>query len=342
MISGSKRKNKLRAETIYKYITPYDIYKEFCGVPFELGKAFSSPLREDDDTPSFLIKNWGGELRHCDYGDGEFRGRAIDFVMQKEHCNYDTALRLIDTRFGLGIRAPLKDWKAKVEAYTQPEIEDEEGRGVFINISTKKFTPGMHGYWNAYHLSEEYLKNKDVFQVKSLYLGSKRYRLPKDEIVIGYWADDIQKYKIYRPMTSRKIKKEDREKTWRWRSNIPFDYIFGKSSIKDCDKSLVLKSRKDELVLSLITPCVASVQAENIGCFSTENVEFLNKNSREVYICFGSDSQAKRESNLITRTFNWKHINTPDKYLPLNDFAEVAKVHGLEVLEKHLKQKKII
>ena len=82
---------------------------------------------------------------------------------------------------------------------------------------------------------------------------------------------------------------------------------------------IILKSRKDELVSSLILPCVASVQAENIACFNQKNVEFLQKNSEEIYIGFGTDDQGKEQSNLITKTFGWKHYNTEDKYLPLKE-----------------------
>ncbi len=297
------------------------------------------PGRNDSD-PSFIIGVKNGNFYHCDYGDSSYYGDCFNFVMQLRSCDYHTALRLIDTQFGLGIQSPLKDWKSVVSSYAQPIIENLEQQ-VHIECHYKKFTPEAHKYWNDYHLSEDYLKNKNVFQVKQLFIARQRFHIPYGEIVFAYLTENGDK-KIYRPTVSRGVKKEEQSRLWRFRSNIPFTYIFGKDNIKGCQKSLGCKSRKDELVTSLIFPCVYSVQAESIACFSQENVEYLNKNSKENYIFFGTDTQAKKESNLITSSFRWQHYNTEDKYLPLNDISEISKYHGLEVIEKHMRLKNLI
>jgi len=337
MITGEKKLSYL--QKIRNLISDYDIYKMFYPYKFVVNKRCRSPFRKDDN-PSFLIGNKYGDYSHIDFGDGKYRGGAIDFIMQIENVDFSTALQIIDKKFGLGIKSDLKDWKSVVSSYEQPKIKENE-REVDIQCTTKIFTADMHKWWNSYHLSEDYLKNKNVFQVKNLYISRKKFPLDSKEIVIAYLNED-GKMKIYRPTCLRKVSKDDQFYIWRFRSNIPFDYMFGKENIKNCKKSLILKSRKDELVSSLILPCVASVQAENIACFNQKNVEFLQKNSEEIYIGFGTDDQGKEQSNLITKTFGWKHYNTEDKYLPLNDIAEVAKQHGLETVEKHMKIKGLL
>jgi len=188
MIKGSK-KEKLTKETILKKISEYDIYKQF-SPKFKLGKKFSSPMPgRKDDTPSFIITTKFGNLYHCDYGDSKYYGGCVDFVMQLRSCDYMTALRLIDTEFGLGIQAPLKDWKATVSSYTQPEIKENE-QEIHIECHYRKFTVGAHKYWNAYHLSEDYLKAQKVFQVKQLFIARQRIILPFEEIVFAYLTDD--------------------------------------------------------------------------------------------------------------------------------------------------------
>lgn len=332
MIKGSK-KQVLTKEIILSKISEYDIYKAFAP-KFVLGKKFSSPMpgRGDSD-PSFIISTKYGNYYHCDYGDSSYYGSCIDFVMQLRSCDYFTALRLIDTEFGLGIQAPLKDWKKTVKSYEQPIVKGAE-QEVHIECHYKKFTTEAHKYWNDYHLQEDYLKKRNVFQVKQLFIARQRVILPYNEIVFAYLTDTGHK-KIYRPTISRKNTKE-----WRFRSNIPFTYMFFETSLEKCSKILILKSRKDELVSSLINPCVGSVQAESIACFSKENLKKFEK--KEVYVGFGTDSQGKKESSLITSSFGWKHYNTEDKYLPNNDVAEVAKNYGLKVIENHMKLKKLI
>ncbi len=333
MIKGKKRE-RLTKEVILQKIGEYDIYKAF-SPKFVLGRRFSSPMPgREDDNPSFIINHKYGNYFHCDYGESKYYGNAFDFVMQLKGCDFLTALKLIDTELGLGISAPLKDWKATISSYKQPEIKDEQE--THIECTHQRFTVEAHKYWNAYHLSEDYLKNRLVYQVKTLYINRQKFHLPWGEIVFVYLTPE-GKMKIYRPTVSRKSKDPN---VWRFRSNVPFTYISNWEHLKDCKKVLVTKSKKDELVTSLLTDCVGSTQAESIACFSEETIEGLK--DKTVYLNYGSDDQGKRESKLITSSFGWKHYNTEDKYLPHNDIAEVVKYHGLEIIEKHMKLKKII
>lgn len=338
MIKG-KVKNRLTIENVLSKITDYDIYKMFMPTKFTPNRVTRSPFHKDD-TPSFLIGNKNGKYSHIDFADGEKRGGCLDFVMQIEGVDLDNALRLIDKRFGLGIEGTEVKYKEIVSKYEQPEIDQIEYE-VHIEATHKVFTQKGHEYWNAYHLSEDYLKKFDIYQVKQLFIARSRFPLPAEEPVFVFRTPE-GKMKIYRPTVPRTVRKELRKIKWRFRTNIPFTYMFGKENMK-CKKGLVLKSRKDELVVSLLYPCVSSIMGESIACFSKENVDYLNENCEQVYIGFGSDKQGKEQSHLITSTFGWKHINTPDKYLPHdNDFAEVGKKFGLKTLEDHLKLKKIL
>lgn len=318
-------------------ITPYDIFK-FYLPKISLGKKINSPMPgRKDDTPSFVISQKYGNIYYTDYGDSRYYGDCIKFVMQLFNLSFSGALVQIDKDFGLGILSPAKDYKSIISSYSQPTLSDSGE--VSIECTYKKFTKEAHDWWNAYHLSEDYLKNRNTLQVKQLFIGRQKFPIPYGEIVFTYITEDGKK-KIYRPTVPRSVKKEDQWKLWRFRSNIPFDYMFMDINPKNCKKILVLKSRKDELVSSLITDCVSSVQAESIACFSDKNLKLLK--DKEVFLGFGTDEQGKRESKLITSTFGWKHYNTENKYLPLNDIAEVAKGYGLEVVEKHFKLKGII
>lgn len=336
MIKG-KVKDELTIQNILSKISEYDIYRMFMPHKFTVGRVCKSPFRKDDH-PSFLISNKVGNYVHVDFADGTKRGRCFAFVMQLEGVDFYNALKLIDKRFGLGLAGTEVKYKEIVSKYEQPVVENCE---VHMEATHMKFDKRGHEFWNAYHLTEDYLKGFDTFQVRNLYIARKRFPLPKDEPVFVYRTKD-GKIKVYRPFVPRKVSKEESGYKWRFRTNISSDYIFGIENMKKCKKGLVLKSRKDELVVSLIFPCVSSVQSETIACFSDENVKILNEGCEEVYVGFGSDEQGKRESNLVTQTFGWKHINTPDKYLPHNDFAEVGKIYGLEVLEKHFKNKGLL
>lgn len=338
-IKGSKR-TTLTQEAILSKLSPYDIYRMFCPSKFVLNRPFSSPFRKDSN-PSFIIKNKSGELFHMDYGDGRWRGNCFDFVKQLCSCDFNTCLIEIDKRFGLGISGDNKgDYKTIISKYEQPTLSEE--KETLIQVVTMPFTKAGEKYWSDYHLSLEELKKSNIYQAKSVILNRQRMAIPKDDLVFAYYAEDIQKFKLYRPLQPRHPKKEEVKFKWRWKNNVPFSYLWGKWNIGNCDKSLIVKSVKDMVVVKKFFPCVCSVQAENIACFSEENVEYINDNSKEVYIGFGSDEQGKKESKLITSTFKWKHLNTPDEFLPDNDFAEVGKKYGIETLIKHFEKKGLL
>ena len=156
MIKG-KVKSRLTIENVLSKISEYDIYKMFMPHKFTPNRVTRSPFRKDDN-PSFVIGNRGGKYCHIDFADGSLRERCLDFVMQIEHLDLDNALKLLDKRFGLGIEGGDVKYKEIIGKYKQPEIEIDD-HPVHIEATHKPFTPKGHDIWNAYHLSEDYLKN---------------------------------------------------------------------------------------------------------------------------------------------------------------------------------------
>jgi hypothetical protein len=51
-----------------------------------------------------------------------------------------------------------------------------------------------------------------------------------------------------------------------------------------------------------------------------------------------------KNSQNITKLFGFEYANVPRKYLQegIKDWADLAKVHGLETIQQILKQKKLI
>jgi len=90
-----------------------------------------------------------------------------------------------------------------------------------------------------------------------------------------------------------------------------------------------------------IFPCCCAVQNEGIGAFSPENVEYLKANSDRQILSFDSDVAGVTNSQQITKLFDFDYLNVPKKYLSegIKDWADLAKDHGLKVIEDYLKQK---
>jgi hypothetical protein len=156
-----------------------------------------------------------------------------------------------------------------------------------------------------------------------------------DELRFGYLYDD--KWKIYRPYA------KDKRSKW-VPNNVPITAMDGKENIKDCDVAFINKSKKDYMVMKKLFPCSCAVQNEGLGCFSPENVEYIKSNSASQILSFDSDITGVENSQQITELFGFDYCNVPRKYLSegIKDWADLARVHGLQAIEEYLISKELI
>jgi hypothetical protein len=251
MIKGPKKPD-LTIEWILDKVSEYEIYRYYIGHDFVLGKTFCSPFRKEND-PSFSITvSKDDRLHHLDYADSLKRGDCVDFVCQLFiGMNYDSALKMIAKDFGL--ISPLGEKREKVIIeYKEPTEK------LFQVVVRKDFTPGEAKYWSDYHLGIDELRANNVYAVKKLYIDRELIRFTPGELVFGYFVEELGKWKIYRPFAPKEYK---------WRTNLPHNYISGLSRIiNNCEKGVITKAKKDEMVLAKFLPNVASVQSESTIC----------------------------------------------------------------------------
>lgn len=304
----------------------WDIFCKEIG-KFPVGRSFKHPLKEDRKISGSIVKR-GNLWFLCDFA-GTFKTMtAIKFIELKYKTDFKGAISRICKE--LSINEDNKEYQPDPDIQKEPKLPTEY---VHISFSTSKFDKKHAEYWNSYHLSEDYLKKYNVFRVKDLFINRRRIALKSNELTYAYWADDIQSTKILR------VGAGDSNK---WRTNVPNDYIWYENLYEGCDKLIISKSVKDALVLTLFNICSVATQNESAKILSS-NIQRLSSKSKELIINYGSDYQGKEESWKITKKFGIKHYNTPDELLKfgVNDVAEMAK-YDINLLEKHLKQKKII
>jgi len=98
------------------------------------------------------------------------------------------------------------------------------------------------------------------------------------------------------------------------------------------------------MVMKKVFPCCCAVQNEGLGCFSSENVEYIKANSDRQILSFDSDVPGVTNSQQITKLFDFDYLNVPKSYLKegIKDWADLAKAHGLQVIEDYLKEKQLL
>jgi hypothetical protein len=127
-------------------------------------------------------------------------------------------------------------------------------------------------------------------------------------------------------------------------NNVPITAMDGKENIKNCSVAFINKSKKDYMVMKKLFPCSCAVQNEGLGCFSHENVEYLKANSDRQILSFDADDVGVQNSKQITQMFDFEYTNVPRQYLVegIKDWADLAKVHGLQAIEDYLKSKNLL
>ena len=332
MISG-ELKVPLTVHSVLNKVTEYDIFMYYMTEKgWKLNKVTYSPFRKENN-PSFLIGNRNGNLSFIDFTDTSLRGDCFTFVkLLFNMATIHDVLMMIDRDLGLGIAT--KSVPGKLEGikkeYKQPE--DLGKRYCLIQAITRPFNAEELEYWNGYHQDISDLRQNNIYAIKSLYMNKKLFSLKPTELVFGYLYDGH--WKIYRPYADKKHK---------WvPNNVPLTTAYGLKNLSNEHNSLICKSLKDYMVCKKIYPYVCHVQNESLAAFSNETVDFINKNSKDIFYGGDSDKPGKDSSFAITNAFGFKHINPPDNLLPkIKDFADWSKEKGLQELKNHFVKKRL-
>jgi|SRR6478736_2410589 len=328
-----KLKQDLTMDSILSKVSEFDIFKAYYPGNFELNQVCISPFPRSkgiETHPSFVIGNKYGHLSFIDYGDSEKRGDCFNFVRLITHSStLNETLEHIDSKFGLGFRGVQRDYKKAISEYKQPEVTK---RNTVIQVVTRKFTLEELKYWSEYHVDLQDLRKNDVYSIKTMYFNKTKFPLKDTELRFGYLFGNT--WKIYRPFSDKKNK---------WLSNVPLQTSWGTENLKKGKNSLICKAKKDFMVCKKILDEVVGIQNESLAAFSEKFVNEVTNNSEEVFYGGDSDAPGKQASYNITGAFGYKHINAPDRLLPATkDLADWAKLEGLDALERHFKNKKLI
>jgi hypothetical protein len=334
MIKGRK-KQELTPETVLKKISEYDIFRWYMpDKSWKLNQITLSPFRNERN-PSFLIGNKYGNLSFVDFADSSIKGDCFTFVkLLFNLASINDVLLLIDRDFGLGISngVATEEYKKITAEYKQPEESGK--RYSLIQAVTRKFTKEELAYWSEYHQDLQDLRDNNIYSIDKLYLNKQRFSLKETDLRFGYLYNGH--WKIYRPFVDRKIK---------WvPNNVPITEMDGRENIINCKVAFINKSKKDYMVMKKVFPCSCAVQNEGVACFSPENLEYIKANSDVQILSFDSDVAGVKNSQQITKLFDFGYTNVPRKYLAegIKDWADLAKAHGFEAIKDCLTEKGLL
>jgi len=228
--------NELSQPNLLNLVDDYDVYCEYIGTDLEIGVKYSSPLRDGDDDPSFVLfqSNRDHKIMFKDHATGQ-TGNVFHFLNLFLGISLHDVYKQINYDFNLGLDGvdPDKEFKPikkeRVKVIREP---------LTIKVTSKeKFSKTFLNYWDALGISKEMCERYYVSDVEVIHFITKsahKFVYPKS-LCIAYQI--LGTYKIYQPLGERAFK---------FRNNYPYRYVEGAIQLDFAnDFCIITKSTKE-------------------------------------------------------------------------------------------------
>jgi 5S rRNA maturation endonuclease (ribonuclease M5) len=324
-------------------VNDIDIYCELTGVEFDIGKPVNSPLRSDDDVPSFSLfiptkkKNTRPEeVWYRDFRDGS--GDIFSFVKHYARIHYDIELTsikeiifFIDKQLELGIFDNNNGNKyIKKRKINYNKLKESKN----IYFSSRNYTRRDLLWWLNFGIDECLLKKYDVRSVKHLLDDEFNIIKTFSTFKLAYVYVIYDKVKLYQP---------EAKPTFKWRNTCPSEYIQGWQQLEGFDTLIITKSLKDIMTFkSFMNVDVIAPQGESMH-FTPSKINYIKNTYKNIYIIYDYDEAGKIASNNLVKEFGFKqkwvsnkinpHTNRPDD----KDISDYCNNHGFKSTLFHLK-----
>ena len=261
----------------------------YLGVPVKKG-LFRSPLRSDNHNTCSFFRGRSGNLYFKDFATGQcltFEG----VVMEKYHCTYPNALKIIAKDFGYIQSSEVKKQEIKI----QPKFEGE--KETFIQVEIKDFSESELKWWNSFGVTKQTLDKYKVYSIKTVFLNGNIYaQSTQHSPIYGYYfgkKENIVQWRIYMP----------KRKEFRFIGNVSTKTIQGYKQLPDNGKLLVItKSMKDTMLLSSLgIPAVAPNSETQF--VSEKLLDEFRERFKNIVLLYDSDLTGVRFMNKIRKQY---------------------------------------
>lgn len=337
MFSFRDNQKILNKENLFKKTTSYNIFRHYVG-EFRLGKAISSPLREDKH-PSFTINvnKATGEFFFDDKVLGG--GDSINFIMRLYGINFREALLKIVKELGLADefilseeerKGKISDKKIEYKVDIKKLIKDSE---VEIDVKSRVWTKDDVYFWKKFGITRKTLEKYNVSPISYIFFKNKIVKADKFAYVFREFKDYKESLTIYQPFNKER----------KWIKTHDSSVWYGWDQLPDTNKKLIItKSMKD--VMSLV---------ENTKYPSTglQNEKVLPKlgvilelrgRFEDIFILYDNDFDKEQNWGRIAGKrledeFGFIQIEIPDKY-KCKDFSDLVAKFGTEKANEILEE----
>lgn len=332
MLSGTgKSKLNIRRDDIIA--SDEDITRRYLGLS-RLPCKISSPLRPDDDVPSFSFFVRDGHVFWKDFGTGS-SGDIITLMARLWSVQYQEALLKI--QIDLGQRLPsaslMRRYKGKVSLTHGSEIK----------VKVREWKEWDTEYWGQYGVSRKMCSFCNVYPISHAFFArelddkTQTVCVPMDKIAYAYfeWKDGKESIKLYQPY-SQKIKWLSKHDSSVWDL---WTQVFKYNEKHPSDTVILTSSRKDAMCLwqNLKIPAM-SLQGEGY-IPKTQVMKQVLDTFPNVYLWYDNDfshldghNPGQEDAAKLIELFpRLKNVFIPDEY-ESKDPSDLYKNWGKQML----------
>ena len=330
MINGARKSSFSITRDDVK-LSDEEILRRYLGID-KTPCVIQSPLRDDDDTPSFSIFKFGDNLRWKDFGTGE-SDSIVGLMSRLWRVDYKEALLKI--RLDSEGRIPrfdlIRRYNGKLHITSSSSIK----------VRIRPWKEWDIEFWRSFGISESFCKWCNVYPVSHAFFkkeGGREIAVPMDKYAYAYfeWKDGKQSVKLYQPYskTLKWLSKHDSSVWDLWK------HAFKWADTRSDEEVIITSSRKDAMCLweNLNVPAM-SLQGEGYIPKPQVMRQVLDR-FKTVYIWYDNDYTHKDDNpgqdnarKLIALYPELRNVCIPSKFQS-KDPSDLVKNWGIDMLRE--------
>lgn len=317
-------------ERLYNITSDYDIYCEFLGEKISIGQPMHSPLRDDDNIPSFsffIPTKYKFDREYIwwrDFAGGN--GNMFDFVQKWAAFNEQVFLngrleiiQYIDSKLSLHLfdnTVATNIVRRKINYESLKESQQ-------ILFKSREFTIIDLWWWATFGIDEDILRAHDVRSVKYLLNDDFTIKYTNGMYDLMYAFVVYDAVKLYSPNSIK----------FKWRNTCPSEYIFGEEQIENKDIMIITKSLKDIMTFKSFINCDSVSTQSETSYLPDWYIETLKTSYKYLFVVMDYDptgiAAAKHYKENYDLEIKWvskKLTNVDGKQKPLDkDISDYVK-----------------
>lgn len=296
-------------EQLLQKVSQQQIFEWILKEPFEFGKRYRSPFREDKNPKCRFEQRTDGTILFVDFGDTTTHRTCFKMVMDShQDCTLQEAVKIILSHFNLS----KEKYEYKQIVSSTEYIKTDQPSDTIITYDPIQIEKRHKLYISQFLILPEHLKEDNVFPTNKFYIQKPNgQRRTINVYTICFALDFIDAVKLYQPYSV----------DYKFITNCNEDHIGNFDNLDERGHEVIItKSWKDHRVIRNLLLLKNIIYFQNEGMIPSMYIlENLSKRFKLITIFFDNDEAGIKAAIKLQLIFNKIRIGSCRVvYIPIN------------------------